>query len=556
VASCGDSINAPPPPVKAFGFTIQSPLAQEGQVGFRLPSPITVRAYDSGGQPLPNAEIDFSVEPGGGTIEPQKARTDANGDAAAVWTLGTKAGQYVATVSSEGVGEAYVFATAHAGPLVGSWTLTSDARPLIPGRTFQILIKGSDAYGNPVETGTAVWHSSNDAVATVSPDGLVRGVTPGIAAITVTFNGTTSAPINATVNPLEWTTIQADGNGYSTCGVTTSGESFCWGRGSSFGSYPQLVPDTARYAVISPDCGLTVARDIHCGIGSSLQSGFPTASPLRAGATFSTLSNRATTCALTAAGVAFCFGDNMWGQLGTGVIGGSPVTTPTIVTGSITFTSISASGTHVCAIATTRKAYCWGKNDYGQLGTSSTTCGAAGTYDPCAMPTPVDGSVDFKTISAGLRYTCGVAVDGSGYCWGDSTFVPWRDGLAARNPTPSLVQGGFVFQDISVATSHACGLTTDGSAVCWGQNTVGALGRGSPTLTVTTGFPPAPVETTLRFSQISVGSQFSCAVTPQKSAYCWGDNVWGELGNGKSASNSPGQPTFNIVPQLIPRVYQ
>jgi hypothetical protein len=555
VAGCGDSVGVEPP-ATAFAMSVESPVAQEGQVGSPLPSPLKVRAYDSDGHPLANVEVKFAVQPGGGTISPQTVRTDDKGDAAASWKLPTKAGQYTATANSEGIGDINFFATAHAAPLVGQWTLNASSRVLIPGRAFQAFIRGSDVYGNPVETAAAVWRSSDDAVATVSGAGLIRGVTPGAAAISVTFNGTVSSPINVTVKPLEWTMIQADGGGSSSCGVTSSGESFCWGQVTGLGSYPQVVPDTALYQTITPNCGLSLAGNIHCGIGSSLHAGFPPASPLSSGTSFAKLSNRFSSCALTATGVAFCFGDNSWGQLGTGIAGGSPESAPTIVTGALKFTSISASGTHVCAIATSGKAYCWGKNDFGQLGTSSTNCGALAQFDPCATPTAVAGDVSFKSISAALRYTCGVAVDGTGYCWGDSTLVPWRDGLSAKNPSPSMVQGGFVFQDISVATSHACGLTIDGVAVCWGQNTVGALGRGTPTLSVTPGFPPAAVETSLTFSSISVGSQFSCAITPQKSAYCWGDNSGGELGNGKSANTTPNEPGFSVTPQLIPRVFE
>jgi hypothetical protein len=553
LACGGDSTGVPP--AKAFGLSIRGPFAQEGIVGHKLDSLLVLRAYDDHGFPLPNVEVTFSVEVDGGTIYPKTLRTNPDGDAIATWTLGTKAGQYIATATTDGQSPVSFFAVADPGSLVGPWELTAYTAELIPGRAFQPHIRGFDKYGNTVSSASAAWRSSNDAVATVAADGLIRGITTGTASIIATFYGTESQPVNIKVDPLEWTQIHADGTGSSVCGTVASGEAFCWGEASNVRSYPQFVPDTTYYSDVTSSCGLSTSGNLHCGIGLSLHGGGVPATPLPSAASFSVLSNRLSTCALTSTGVAFCFGDNTWGQLGNGVAGPAS-TAPTTVAGTLNFTSISASGTHVCGIATSGKAYCWGKNDFGQLGTASTACGAAGIFDACAVPVPVAGDISFKTISAGVRYSCGVATDGTGYCWGDSTYVPWRDGLTAKNPAPSAVQGGYVFNDISVASSHACGLTTDGAAICWGQNTEGALGRGTATISITPGWPPAPVDGGLTFSSISVGAQFSCAITPQRAAYCWGDNTVGELGNGKSASVTPTEINRSVTPVLVPRVYQ
>ena len=71
----------------------------------------------------------------------------------------------------------------------------------------------------------------------------------------------------------------------------------------------------------------------------------------------------ATTCALTSAGVAYCWGN----QLANGSATSS--TTPIAVSGGITFTALSSGGLfHTCGVATTGDAYCWGDNAYGQLG--------------------------------------------------------------------------------------------------------------------------------------------------------------------------------------------
>src|SRR5207249_4507377 len=73
-----------------------------------------------------------------------------------------------------------------------------------------------------------------------------------------------------------------------------------------------------------------------------------------------------------------------------------------------------------------------------------------------------------------------------------------------------------------------CGVTTDGTAYCWGSNTHGELGDGTTTQQAT----PVPVAGNLRFATISAGSAHSCGVTTSGDAYCWGANPDGRLGDG------------------------
>jgi len=82
------------------------------------------------------------------------------------------------------------------------------------------------------------------------------------------------------------------------------------------------------------------------------------------------------------------------------------------VSGGFLFDSITVGSTHTCALTSSREAYCWGANDWGQLGVS-----AVGTVD-VPTPTRVLGGLSFVALSAGYFYTCGVTSNGVTYCWG------------------------------------------------------------------------------------------------------------------------------------------
>ena len=91
---------------------------------------------------------------------------------------------------------------------------------------------------------------------------------------------------------------------------------------------------------------------------------------------------------------------------------------PLAVSGGLSFASVSASTYATCGVTTDGAAYCWGDNFYGQLGTGPTTSSLT--------PVAVSGGLSFATVTAasvGLDYTCGVTTGGAAYCWGDVPLV-------------------------------------------------------------------------------------------------------------------------------------
>jgi alpha-tubulin suppressor-like RCC1 family protein len=188
------------------------------------------------------------------------------------------------------------------------------------------------------------------------------------------------------------------------------------------------------------------------------------------------------TCALTEMGPAYCWGFNLDGQLGNGTLG--PPTsrsTPTLVTGGLTFVALVAGVYHTCGLTSDGAAYCWGVNGNGQLG--------IGEGPSRSVPTPVGGGLRFTSLAAGQFHTCGVAGTGVAYCWGSNRNGQLGDGTTTDRPQPALVSGGLAIVALSAGGEHSCGVTSAGAAYCWGLNSSSQLGDGTTTSRLT----PTPV---------------------------------------------------------------
>ena len=230
------------------------------------------------------------------------------------------------------------------------------------------------------------------------------------------------------------------------------------------------------------------------------------------------------TCGITTAGRAYCWGTQAGGHLGDGTMApsGQYVTSPVPVSGDRTYTEIAAGGDHACAIATGGAAYCWGQNGAGQLGTGNTTSSA--------VPVQVAGGHSFTAITAHQRVTCALDVDGAGYCWGAGDEGTLGTGSSASGATPAAIKGGLKFSSLKLGLWTACGVTTAGEGYCWGFNGSGELGIGSKS--PQTSLEPLKVDGGLTWRSISPGVAVTCGVATSGTGYCWGGNLSGERGTG------------------------
>jgi len=210
--------------------------------------------------------------------------------------------------------------------------------------------------------------------------------------------------------------------------------------------------------------------------------------------------------------------------------GSGPEPAHTAAAAALSFSQVSGGGFHSCGLTADNRAYCWGDNGSGRLGTGSDTgpetcIGASGPFACSTRPAAVAGSRLFRQISAGQFHTCAVAADRQAYCWG-SSFI--GDGTDVVRPAPTLVPGGLRFYQVDAGASHTCGVSyPDRLAYCWGANDGGQLGDG----TLTRRLAPVPVLGNRKFRLVSTGSSHSCGVTTSNEAYCWGRDDVGQLGN-------------------------
>jgi alpha-tubulin suppressor-like RCC1 family protein len=250
---------------------------------------------------------------------------------------------------------------------------------------------------------------------------------------------------------------------------------------------------------------------------------------------------------------AWCWGNDTNGELGDGTPGGSS-NKPVAVTGLSGATSIAAGGTFSCAIKTTGHATCWGANDLGQLGDTTTTARAK----PGAEIGGTDG-IAFLGIAGGNNHACARRSSGGIAAWGDNTFS--QSGFASPSaqasfPTPTIglptdASGTTFVTDASAVAAggaHCCAARAAGIVICWGANDRGQLGNGlvepGPGRKdfVEVGALPAISPATL-----VAGGEHTCARASSGSVLCWGRNDYGQLGRGMSGTD---QPVAATVPGL------
>ena len=386
--------------------------------------------------------------------------------------------------------------------------------------TFQVTTGGGTIAGSTVPTTVTTGSDGRASVA------WTIGSTAGSNTLEAREIGALGSPVTFMATGAVGLTFTRVSAGFvHACDLATTGAASCWGNNFN----GQL------------------------GNGSTTNSPVPPVA-VSGGVTFATISSgQSHTCGLTPAGTAYCWGDNIFGQLGVGSTAGPEVcgpsgatfgcsTTPVAVPGGLTFAAISAGGDYTCGLTQAGLAYCWGDGRFGELGVGPTNglqqCGPSGSVAACSVsPVAVAGGLTFTAISAGHSSptTCALTPGGAAYCWGHNFYGEVGDGSTMNDfAVPVAVSGGLIFAAISPGFSHTCGLTRGGVAYCWGDNGAGELGDGSTTNSAV----PVPVSGGLTFAAMSAGDSLSCGVTPTGAGYCWGFNAFGQLGNGSTANSA------------------
>lgn len=340
---------------------------------------------------------------------------------------------------------------------------------------------------------------------------------------------------------------------HSTCAVDSSGKARCWGENKN----QKLSPSTDKYigdkepvTTLEPIntnfnisklsdggyehiCALTTTQNVRCW-------GYNTYGALGAGTTYYVAISDAQdllgpgekaiqvetsdnySCALLVGGKVRCWGDNTYGKLGLGHKQNINYASSSSTNVSIgeTVIQISTGWGHVCALTSTGKVKCWGRNGTNELG--------QGTYDdvgdnelPSTIPFISLGG-KAKYISAGSGNTCAILENGNFRCWGKNqrgeTGYPQEDmtyfGSPSSRPELNL---GFAAREIVSRNTYTCGLMSNGKMKCWG----GSKGFLKDQV-------PLPIPENI--TKISASDEHTCALLNNASIRCWGSNEYAALG--------------------------
>ena len=228
------------------------------------------------------------------------------------------------------------------------------------------------------------------------------------------------------------------------------------------------------------------------------------------------------TCAVTTSGGLKCWGGNLYGQLGDGMT--TDRSTPVDVTGLTGgVAAVSTGNMHTCTVTTSGGLKCWGGNVQGQLGD--------GSIFSRSTPVDVTGLTSgVAAVSTGALHTCAVTTSGGLKCWGWNGNGQLGDGTTTDRSTPMDVTGlTSGVAAVSGGGSHTCAVTTSGDLECWGENFYGQLGDGTTTDRST---PVDVTGLTSGVAAVSTGKDHTCAVTTLGGLKCWGRNDRGQLGDG------------------------
>lgn len=243
-------------------------------------------------------------------------------------------------------------------------------------------------------------------------------------------------------------------------------------------------------------------------------------------------------CAVMSDGTAKCWGDNIKGQIGDGTTTDkySPVTVSSL-TGA---KSITAGNTHTCALLSDGNVRCWGAQDYGILGNGQTTIASVTT-----PASPVQGLADAVSISAGDFHSCALTKQGGVKCWGSG--LSGRLGNGLTSPSSSAVDvidstSGSVA--VMSGRDHSCTLTAESTLKCWGLSSFSRMGPNGDgqNIAVDLTSPATPLS-------VALGDKTTCAISGG-AAFCWGDNYYGQVGDGSTVDRFSPTPVSGLSSQV------
>ncbi|MGD9732695.1 MAG: hypothetical protein AB7U45_10985 [Desulfamplus sp.] len=311
---------------------------------------------------------------------------------------------------------------------------------------------------------------------------------------------------DGTTNPRRSTPVQVNGltgvsaiasGEYHTVALKTDGTVWAWGS-----NYHGLLGDGTINPGRSTPVQVTGLTDVAAIAASRLH-----------------------TIALKNDATVWAWGDNQFGGFGNGTYQSS--NTPVHVTGLTGVSAIAAGYYYTLALKTDGTVWAWGSNYSGQLGN--------GTTDKSNTPVQVVNLINISTVTAGYEHTIALKTDGTVWAWGSNQYGQLGNSMYIDNSTPVQVKGLTGISAIAAGSYHTLALKTDGTVWAWGYNYSGQLGNGTYQSSST---PVQVTGLTGGIANIAAGYDSTIVLKTDGTIWAWGDNRFGQLGNGTYKNSS------------------
>jgi alpha-tubulin suppressor-like RCC1 family protein len=262
-------------------------------------------------------------------------------------------------------------------------------------------------------------------------------------------------------------------------------------------------------------------------------------------------------CALLAGGKMYCWGNGWFGQLGNGAWGGTSATPVQVVNVGPIRGAFLVGNRHTCAFTADGTTFCWGADNYGQLGDPRNYPKSGSD-----LPLQVMGLPAVTAGAAGFDHSCAVAEQGTVHCWGRGDDGQLGNGLA-DSPVPVRVAGINNAVAVAAGYSNSCALTALRSVFCWGDRdpvpklvddqgdvvaiSLGGVGGDRCLLSANGALSCGRWSSPPAVTDVSAGFQHTCAVTSEGRVFCWGRGIEGQLGNGLSGPTSYSATPVEVI---------